>query len=341
MITYMFMGIIIIFIAFATLWGIKYCEDKDGFLTKSDATFLRGFWCIIVVLVHVPIEYQNRVQDMLGSFAYIGVTFFFMTSAYGLKYSVKNKPEYMKHFWRHRLPTLLLPAWIANVIAVLVSKTNFGEMHILDFININGWVKVLLFYYFLFWLIYYVLPKFCGDGRWQDIIMCLTVLCCSMVDRLTDIKITLIWIVEPLGFAYGIIAATYTDSIKAFMKNRWITKTVALAILATMLGGAYLRYKPIYFWGDYVLKIFLGLAILAFMYTLLYRFKAGNRINSFLGNISYEVYLLHGAVYALLMRIGFPTNSGMFIFGALIITVVVSWMINKTCSWIVDHISLS
>lgn len=45
-------------------------------MSLEDTTFLKGFWCIIVVLVHVPVAYQNRIQDILGSFAYVGVTFF-------------------------------------------------------------------------------------------------------------------------------------------------------------------------------------------------------------------------------------------------------------------------
>lgn len=78
------MGILVLALAGITLWGIKYDPNKNSFMSIEDTTFLRGFWCIIVVLVHVPEAYQNGIQDMLGSFAYIGVTFFFMTSAYGL-----------------------------------------------------------------------------------------------------------------------------------------------------------------------------------------------------------------------------------------------------------------
>lgn len=53
------------------------------------------------MLVHVPYAYQNRIQGMIGSFAYIGVTFFFMTSSYGLALSLTKKPEKIKHFWRY------------------------------------------------------------------------------------------------------------------------------------------------------------------------------------------------------------------------------------------------
>lgn len=164
MLTYVLMGLLVIGIAITTLWGVKYQPDKDSFMSIDDTTFLRGFWCIIVVLVHVPALFQNRIQDMLGSFAYIGVTFFFMTSAYGLKWSIEHKPEYMDNFWKRRLPPILIPALIANAFDVLMYGINGSPVSALSFLNINGWVKILLLYYLVFWIVYKIAPKMIGGG---------------------------------------------------------------------------------------------------------------------------------------------------------------------------------
>ena len=164
MLTYALMALLVLGIAPATLWGAKYAPEKDSFMSMDDATFLRGFWCLIVVLVHVPAAYQNRIQDLLGSFAYIGVTFFFLTSAFGLKYSAANKPEYMKHFWRRRLPPLLIPGLIAHALSVLTASLGGAKISALSFLDIHAWVKVLLVYYLLFWIIYGVLPRWLGAG---------------------------------------------------------------------------------------------------------------------------------------------------------------------------------
>lgn len=61
MITYALMGVLVLALAATTLWGVKYNPDKNSFMSVEDTTFLRGFWCIIVVLVHVPATYQNRI----------------------------------------------------------------------------------------------------------------------------------------------------------------------------------------------------------------------------------------------------------------------------------------
>lgn len=169
MLTYALMTVLIVFIVATLLCGIKFDKDKDSFISLGDTNYLRGFWCLIVVLVHIPAAYQNRLQDMIGSFAYIGVTFFFMTSAVGLKYSMMHKERYMEVFWKRRLPAILIPALLANALVVVMQAIDSGSdgLSFIDIININDWVKVLLLYYVVFWLIYHIAPKLIviGGGR--------------------------------------------------------------------------------------------------------------------------------------------------------------------------------
>lgn len=318
----------------SVLVGAKRDDGKDSFMSIDDAMFLRGFWCLIVVMVHVPKAYQNRIQDMLGSFAFVGVTFFFMTSAYGLKVSLARKPGYMARFWRRRLPAILVPALIANALSVLVKALTGGAVTPLSLINVNDWVKVLLGHYVLFWVIYGLLPRWLGQGRWQDVSMCLAVAALSLVERLTPLSVNLGWVVEPLGFAYGIIAANYADAIRCWTHERWLGKAAALGALSAALGVAYLKYKPVPVLGDYLLKIALGMAITAFVFQLIARIRVGNRVNRFLGGISYEVYLLHRPAFALVAAIaagGMKLGSGAFIALALAITIVLAFGLKKLC----------
>ena len=64
MLTYALMFALVIFIAVSTLYGIRFDKEKDSFMSINDSNFLRGFWCIIVVLVHIPVVYQNSIQDI-------------------------------------------------------------------------------------------------------------------------------------------------------------------------------------------------------------------------------------------------------------------------------------
>ena len=83
MLTTCIMLLIVAFLGFLILY-IDFKGKQSDFFDLENSACMRGFWSIIVMLVHVPTQFQNQIQDMLGSFAYIGVTFFFMTSSYGL-----------------------------------------------------------------------------------------------------------------------------------------------------------------------------------------------------------------------------------------------------------------
>ena len=62
--TYFWMSLLVIALLVSIVSGARSDQNKDSFMSIDDTTFLRGFWCIVVVLVHVPVMYQNRVQDM-------------------------------------------------------------------------------------------------------------------------------------------------------------------------------------------------------------------------------------------------------------------------------------
>ena len=158
---------------------------------------------------------------------------------------------------------------------------------------------------------------------------------CSLITRLTDLKITSIWTVEPLGFAYGIIAATHSDNIKTWISKNWLLKCGAFMVLSGVLGIAYLKLKPVAIFGDYLLKIVLGIAITVFIFEIMAKFKVGNKLNSFLGNISYEIYLLHGSVFTLLAVIDKNINSGVFVITSVAITVTLAYVLNRMCRPIV------
>lgn len=155
--------LIAVYAAIAVL-GVKYSPEKKNFFDLSDTTVLKGIFCIIVVLVHVPVEYQNPIQDAVGSFAYIGVTFFFMTSSFGLMYSTEHKEGYINRFWLNRLPPLLIPALLCNAVDIAVKALGDTQITFWSVISINSWVRVLLLYYLVFWIVKIIPDKFAGGG---------------------------------------------------------------------------------------------------------------------------------------------------------------------------------
>ena len=188
------------------LAGAKYRPDGGHFFDRENSGAMRGFWCLIIVLVHVPGAYQNGLQDMLGSFAYVGVSFFFMTSAFGLRLAAETRPESMAFFWRNRLPKLLVPCVLSNAIHMALYAAAGSRVRLWMLLSIGGWVRWLLVCYLFFWLSDRLLPK-----KWRDWAVCGLVILFSLGVYLSKPERTT-WCPEVLGFAWGILLVSDTGT---------------------------------------------------------------------------------------------------------------------------------
>ena len=335
--TYILMGILVLCLAALALRGLTYDPEKKEIMGVRDTEVLRGLWCIIILLVHVPAPYQNRIQDALGSFAYIGVTFFFLTSGYGLQYSVSHKPGYLDCFWQRRLPILLIPALLANAFRTAADFLDGKPVTVYSFFNIDNWVKTLLLLYFFYWLIRRFMPDKAGIR--QELLLCLPAAAYSLADRMAGPRITWGWGIEALGFAYGILLARAMPFLMKRKRNRWPAECTVLLVLSLVLGAGYLKYKYIPFWGDYLLKVILGIALTALVLHLTARFTPGNPVSRFLGNISYEFYLLHRGVFVLLHAFfGEELLSGICIWAAIGLTILLAVILKRLTRFCLDHI---
>lgn len=330
MLTNLIMAGVALFLAGLLLTGAAFRPDGGHFFDRENSGALRGFWCLIILLVHVPASYQNRIQDMLGSFGYVGVTFFFLTSAYGLRLAAEKHPQSIAFFWRNRLPKLLVPCLLSNVVHMAVYAAAGSRISLWMLLAIGGWVHWLLVCYFVFWLCYRFLPE-----KSRDWAACGLVAVFSLgvyLSKPTDTT----WCPEVLGFVWGILLGRGKARFISWTGKGWIPKCVGLCLLAGILGVGYLAGKGIPFWGDYVLKIALGAAILGFMLTLNGKISIGNRASLALGGISYEVYLLHDAAFFVLERVLPGASSGVFIVTSLLNTVVLSLIVHKASAWILS-----
>ena len=329
MIDYVIMGGIFLFLILLLAVGSKYIPDgNDKFFDQQNSKAMRGFWSIIVILVHIPQEYQNTIQDLMGSFAYIGVTFFFMTSAYGLSLSIKKRSA-TGAFWIKRLPKLLIPNWIANIILTVVLLLLCGlKKSVVSCIEVNIWVQWLLACYIAFWIGYVVNRN---QKYSMAIVITLTVMFSICVYYLKHIEIITVttWCTEIIGFVWGMILFSQYDKIKEFFRKKWLAKTIMFCISSLVLGVMYLKFKPVIFWGDYILKIILGLSILSFVLILNNKIAIGNKISYFLGDISFEVYLVHVAVSTVISTLFPSIGSGLYVLSVIVISIFFGALVHK------------
>lgn len=313
-----------LFLCCLILCGAKLTEDNNDFFNIDETVAMRGFWCIVVVLVHVPELYQNRIQDMIGSFAYVGVTFYFMASAFGLKYGIINKPDSINVFWKRRLPKILIPIFIVSIVTIVAELYCGNEIHLIYTFNFCQWVKWLLICYLFFWIVYR------NDRiKHKDAFISALIIVFSMLMYfIRDYYWTTTWTTEIFGFIWGLLLAENYVAFKNKALEKWWIKSFALCVLSIVFGIFYLRVKSFYFFGEYLLKIILGFSILLFILHLTCRIRISNQLANFIGKISYEIFLCHGAVMSLLDKLFPGMYSGLFIILSIASTIVLSIIIN-------------
>lgn len=214
----------------------SFSDSCDNLFSREWATVLKGVCCIVVILVHIPKEYSTKLQNLVGSFAYIAVTTFFFLSGYGVNIS-KNKREYMKHFWRNRVVSLFVPMALGNVLRLCVYRFFGAEASVFwSLLHVDGFVLMMSLCYAAFYVVYglNIVKKYRVAG------ICGLTVCISIVTYILEKAIPFtVWPVPCLGFMYGVILAEYRDRVKAYLERCRLldAKTWVLVFSTFLLGG--------------------------------------------------------------------------------------------------------
>lgn len=314
-------------------------QENGNFFSKNYTTVLKGLCSFIVIYVHVQEPFTNVLQDAIGSFAYVCVTLFFIVSAYGMMLSVDRKKKYLQHFWRNRLVALLIPVLLINIVSFCLNIVNKDTYNFSLLYYLNGYVAVLLQ-----WCLWFYIVIWCRN-RWfpQRIIISDTILILGVIISSLYLYFSSEsgWAFERMGLVWGVLLYRYFDSIVDWMDYHRGIKIVILTIIGSSLGVLYLKYKLIYFWGAYLLKVILGVTLIILCFTATSNRRFGDRLSNWFGNVSYEVYLSHGMVMAAL-SIWLPKSidSGVFIFTTVIVTLLLSTIVHSVGKPIVNKLRL-
>lgn len=146
------------------------------------------------------------------------------------------------------------------------------------------------------------------------------------------------WCPEVMGFVWGILLYRIKNRFLRILNDKWMLKSLLLCVIAGIAGIGYLEFKIIPFWGDYLLKIILGILIIAFILAINVKVSIGNRVSNYLGSISFEVYLVHGLAFNIVKKINPDMSSGVFILVSLILTVVLASAIKRISTVIIQCI---
>ena len=304
--------------------------DKTWFMSKEYTNGIRGIMCIIIVLVHIPDRFSNNIQETIGSLGFVCVTLFFLFSSFGLMYSLKNKKDYMKNFIRNRFFIIYVPFIIINIIDVIIRKKFDSNTLLVIFGIQTSFVSVLILFYIIFYIINIAFKK----EQIRDILFIMYPIIFCIFDMIFNWGL---WGAEAVGFSLGFLIYYYFDKIKYILKNKNKLIFIIFPIFICIFGLLYCKYKNVYIIGNYFIKILLYIFMISFMFEFTSIVKINNKILSFLGNISYEVFLIHGIVITILSRFT-NMSSGVYIWLVIMITLGLATIYNKFNKFIAKKI---
>lgn len=272
----------------------RYNKTQTPFDKKS-TNCIKGV-CAIYVLFHhfgqnigISSDFLAAVNGRLGD---VAVGLFFMLSAYGLIKSFhKSGLKYLKKMILVNIPRLYLIYVSINSLYYLIFNIKtmkaseailkiFGFDFLFSFERINGYawfITTILIVYIIFILVYYCTNKL--NKNVAPLLFSIIILLVYFIVKYDLIPISALYVRSLPCFIVGIIYATYQESINKFISNKyWIyfSFSIILSIVALIINDKNM------------------LSILICLFTIIFsqRFVYANKITSFLGCISLEIYLL-------------------------------------------------
>jgi len=352
--------------------GCKYRPGNsfaDGSWSLGQAKSMQAFAALMIILHHMVQTISKYGDEYCGpitiwnSFGILFTSIFFFFSGFGLYKSYKNKKNYLDGFLTGRLPRLLIPFMLTNILYLMV--LSFGRVFTLrhvftsilgiTLINTNAWFMVeIIILYIAFYICF---RKNDSEAKALRLITLITIIL-VLISLLLGHDRTEInghwfmgewWYNVTLIFPIGMLVARYEAKIKTFA-YKYYSEVLPFSIF--LLIGCF-------FYEEYILDT-IGyyqewtghpgiaaklitlpcqvLLCLIFMWVVLLinlKLEFGNRVLKFLGGISLEIYLIHDIFRQSIYSKDYMPNIEYFAL-VFILSIVAAWFLSMLDSRIYD-----
>jgi len=300
---------IIIFVLLCIILIFISRDKKIFILDRSQTQQLKGLAILFIILGHLWVHVtQSKVSFV---FSGDGVTLFFLLSGFGLTVSYKSKIPNFKKYVTKRITRVMIPYWIATIIIFILDyaflKRIYSPNNIaLTFLGVNinettqyidyvrWFISILLLWYALFFFIFLI------NVRKIIIIVLFTI---AALLYIFDYYITKFGWYQIYAFPVGCLLGLYYDFIyKTYNRHiRLFTALSLFTIVLMLIFKAYLKQEIVglipsisFRFVNEIASILLCFSVI-FIGAYLGVKRFASRFLYHTGNISYELFLLHGA----------------------------------------------
>ncbi len=296
---------------------------NNDVLDKYNSNKIKGLLAILIIIHHLSIYIKDTILFKVFTVAgIIAVSAFFFYSGYGLMTNYLKKENYLKDFLNKRIMKIVIPYIIAiifTILAYLLTK-QLTPRRIFNSL-VEGEPVVRFSWYVLaiiiLYVVFYLSAKFLKKKKMINIaVFGGTILYCIVVNNILGFNNW--WVNSCFAFFIGIYWASYKEKYAITLKdkNRIIRYAVILSIILFAIIGIQFLISG-YNVMDIISNTSLAddimkepipvinmniicVVLLLVLFNTLEKVRLDDKLFTFLGNISFEIYLYHGLVMYLL-----------------------------------------
>lgn len=312
--------------------------DVD-YLSNKSTKSLKGLLALFIIFHHI--SQKITTGENFSNFEYMGryiVSLFFFLSGYGLYFQYSKKATYMENFLKKRLVRIFIPFFIFIVIYVIYRAT-LGEVVNVDFflsfwkdhsnIIYNGWfINSIIVLYVIFYVS--LVRKDSKIAEYKLVFLTLVYIFWKAYQNHGDWEY-----VSIMAFLLGVFWTKNRVSIDKLLEKNYFIFLVSFSILMYVFHYYEVIMKIIGITNKYVYYGIVGnictMVFVVYFLLLTNKLNFSNKYLGFLGNISFEIYMIHGLVMHYLGKffVSSGVNDVLYTIVVLFVSIVSAYYIKK------------
>lgn len=280
---------------------IQNKEYDSDYLSKTNTNCLKGILALCVLAHHL---YQDSgllrdgwlrlIGECFQALGFLSVALFFFMSGYGLTLTVNKNPKSINHFLKHKI----IPFYIIYILLIALyscfnlylreSTTVISLIKSLTFggtIVLKGWyLQVQLLYYIFFYIVFRYIKE-------KQQFLAMLILHILYVVICIAINMSSLFYERTFIFVFGILWYNHRDKIDSFISKKKYRRLI-ICIVSFLLFS--LLYVLSYRIATVLLRGFSYFFLIPLVFLPLKSIRIQNRATIFLGEISFETYVLQG-----------------------------------------------
>ena len=312
--------------------------DVD-YLSNKSTKSLKGLLALLIIFHHI--SQKITTGENFSNFEYMGryvVALFFFLSGYGLYFQYSNNATYMENFLKKRLVRIFIPFFVFIVIYVIYRAT-LGEVVNVDFflsfwkdhsnIIYNGWfINSIIVLYVIFYVSF--VNKDSKISEYKLVFLTLVYIFWKAYQDHGDWEY-----VSIMAFLLGVFWMKNRVSIDKLLEKNYFIFLVSFSILMYVFHYYEDIMKNIGITNKYVYYGIVGnlctMVFVVYFLLLSNKLNFSNKYLDFLGDISFEIYMIHGLVMHYLGKffVSSDVNDVLYTIVVLFVSIITAYYIKK------------